>query len=36
MTKRSTKRFLREGTLDAEEYARDTKVRRISVHHGSW
>ncbi|WP_298323953.1 PhoH family protein [Asticcacaulis sp.] len=36
MTKRSTKRFLREGTLDAEEYARDTKVRRISVHHASW
>jgi len=36
MTKRSAKRFLREGTLDAEEYARDTKVRRIGVHHGNW
>ncbi|MDC7683772.1 PhoH family protein [Asticcacaulis sp. BYS171W] len=36
MTKRSTKRFLREGTLDAEQYANDTKVRRITVNHGSW
>ncbi|MFT3996646.1 MAG: PhoH family protein [Asticcacaulis sp.] len=36
MTKRSTKRFLREGSLDAEEYARDAKVRRIGVHHGNW
>lgn len=34
MTKRSAKRFLREGTLDAEQYASDTKVRRLSVHSG--
>ncbi|ESQ76584.1 PhoH family protein [Asticcacaulis sp. AC402] len=34
MTKRSAKRFLREGTLDAEQYASDTKVRRLSIHAG--
>ncbi|ESQ91907.1 phosphate starvation protein PhoH [Asticcacaulis sp. AC460] len=34
MTKRSAKRFLREGTLDAEQYASDTKVRRLSIHNG--
>lgn len=36
MTKRSAKRFLKEGTLDAQEYAGDTKVRRITVNHGNW
>lgn len=34
MTKRSVKRFMREGTLDTEQYASDTKVRRLSVHTG--
>ena len=34
MTKRSAKRFLREGTLDAEQYQPDTKVRRLNVHNG--
>ncbi|ESQ77311.1 PhoH family protein [Asticcacaulis sp. YBE204] len=37
MTKqRSTKRFLREGSLDSEQYANDSKVRRITVNHGNW
>ncbi len=34
MTKRSAKRFLREGTLDAEQYQPDSKVRRLNVHQG--
>ena len=34
MTKRTAKRFMREGTLDAEQYASDTKVRRLSIHGG--
>jgi phosphate starvation-inducible PhoH-like protein len=34
MTKRSAKRFMREGTLDIEQYPSDTKVRRLGVHGG--
>ncbi|ESQ83199.1 phosphate starvation protein PhoH [Asticcacaulis sp. AC466] len=34
MTKRSAKRFMREGTLDAEQYQPDAKVRRLNVHVG--
>src|SRR6185312_4038889 len=34
MTKRSVKRYLREGTLDAEAFQPDTRVRRLSVHAG--
>ncbi len=34
MTKRSVKRYLREGNLDAEAFEPDTKVRRLSVHTG--
>ena len=29
MTKRSVKRYLREGNLDAEAFEPDTKVRRL-------
>ena len=45
MTKRAAKRFLREGTLDTQEYepersqhplAQDSKIRRINVGHGHW
>jgi len=34
MTKRSVKRYLREGTLDAEAFQPDSKVRRLGVHNG--
>ncbi len=34
MTKRTAKRFMREGTLDTEQYASDTKVRRLSIQGG--
>ncbi|MDI7774188.1 PhoH family protein [Asticcacaulis sp. EMRT-3] len=34
MTKRTVKRFMREGTLDAEQYQNDPKVRRLNVHSG--
>jgi len=40
MTKRAAKRFMREGNLDAEQFAPDTKVRRMNVHgagvNGGW
>ncbi|MGA9658990.1 MAG: PhoH family protein [Asticcacaulis sp.] len=34
MTKRATKRFLREGNLDTEQYNTDSKVRRLNVNGG--
>jgi hypothetical protein len=34
MTKRSAKRFLREGHLDESAFSTDSKVRRLNVHVG--